>query len=240
MLIVSDMVRFRIRTNGTNSVGRKHEFELDDLPTRRRVTAGVWKEKSAPRRAESPCQNGAAGVGAVPDYPEAVDRPEACVHRSSGGVRDNPRPNWARNWVRPYLADAVREELPGPGDTGGASVPKPMYQHGCVRARSYRTSNHWCGSHTKVPTNNSTNPLLPPSRRPTEWSQGAQSLWRTPRSFRHMRVDHDYIDYVTNRLGNGPRRCVARLVAQRWSSTSAPEPVRTSHPIGIWSPSSPR
>ena len=117
------MVRFRIRTNGTNSVGRKHEFELDDLPPRRRVTAGLWKEKSAPRRGESPCQNGAAGVGAVPDYPEAVDRPETCVHRSSGGVRDNPRANWARNWVRPYLADAVREELPGPGDTGGASVP---------------------------------------------------------------------------------------------------------------------
>ena len=31
LLIVSDMVRFRIRTNGTNSVGRTHEFELDDL-----------------------------------------------------------------------------------------------------------------------------------------------------------------------------------------------------------------
>ena len=31
LLIVSDMVRFRIRTNWTNSVSRSHEFELDDL-----------------------------------------------------------------------------------------------------------------------------------------------------------------------------------------------------------------
>ena len=31
LLIVSDMVRFRIRTNWTNSVSRAHEFELDDL-----------------------------------------------------------------------------------------------------------------------------------------------------------------------------------------------------------------
>ena len=30
-LIVSDMVRFRIRTNWTNSVSRTHEFELEDL-----------------------------------------------------------------------------------------------------------------------------------------------------------------------------------------------------------------
>ena len=31
LLIVSDMVRFRIRTNWTNSVSRLHEFDLDDL-----------------------------------------------------------------------------------------------------------------------------------------------------------------------------------------------------------------
>ena len=31
LLIVSDMVRFRIRTNWTNSVSRTHEFALDDL-----------------------------------------------------------------------------------------------------------------------------------------------------------------------------------------------------------------
>ena len=31
LLIVSDMVRFRIRTNWTNSVSRTHEFELEDL-----------------------------------------------------------------------------------------------------------------------------------------------------------------------------------------------------------------
>ena len=31
LLIVSDMVRFRIRTNWTNSVSKTHEFELDDL-----------------------------------------------------------------------------------------------------------------------------------------------------------------------------------------------------------------
>ena len=31
LLIVSDMVRIRIRTNWTNSVSRTHEFELDDL-----------------------------------------------------------------------------------------------------------------------------------------------------------------------------------------------------------------
>ena len=31
LLIVSDMVRFRIRTNWTNSVSRTHEFNLDDL-----------------------------------------------------------------------------------------------------------------------------------------------------------------------------------------------------------------
>ncbi len=31
LLIVSDMVRFRIRTNWTNSVSRTYEFELDDL-----------------------------------------------------------------------------------------------------------------------------------------------------------------------------------------------------------------
>ena len=31
LLIVSDMVRFRIRTNWTNSVSRTHEFELDEL-----------------------------------------------------------------------------------------------------------------------------------------------------------------------------------------------------------------
>ena len=31
LLIVSDMVRFRIRTNWTNSVSQTHEFELDDL-----------------------------------------------------------------------------------------------------------------------------------------------------------------------------------------------------------------
>ena len=32
LLIVSDMVRFRIRTNWTNSVSRLHEFALEDLP----------------------------------------------------------------------------------------------------------------------------------------------------------------------------------------------------------------
>ena len=31
LLIVSDMVRFRVRTNWTNCVSRTHEFELDDL-----------------------------------------------------------------------------------------------------------------------------------------------------------------------------------------------------------------
>ena len=31
LLIVSDMLRFRIRTNWTNSVSRTHEFSLDDL-----------------------------------------------------------------------------------------------------------------------------------------------------------------------------------------------------------------
>ena len=31
LLIVSDMLRFRIRTNWTNSVSKTHEFELDDL-----------------------------------------------------------------------------------------------------------------------------------------------------------------------------------------------------------------
>ncbi len=31
LLIVSDMVRFRIRTNGTNNVSETHEFELEDL-----------------------------------------------------------------------------------------------------------------------------------------------------------------------------------------------------------------
>ena len=29
--IVSDMLRFRIRTNWTNSVNKTHEFGLDDL-----------------------------------------------------------------------------------------------------------------------------------------------------------------------------------------------------------------
>ena len=41
LLIVSDMVRFRIRTNWTNSVSRTHEFELEDLAdasTRDRLT----------------------------------------------------------------------------------------------------------------------------------------------------------------------------------------------------------
>ena len=31
LLIVSDMVRFRVRTNWTNSVSQTHEFGLDDL-----------------------------------------------------------------------------------------------------------------------------------------------------------------------------------------------------------------
>ena len=31
LLIVSDMARFRIRTNWTNSVSETHEFTLDDL-----------------------------------------------------------------------------------------------------------------------------------------------------------------------------------------------------------------
>ena len=31
LLIVSDMARFRIRTNWTNSVSATHEFDLDDL-----------------------------------------------------------------------------------------------------------------------------------------------------------------------------------------------------------------
>ena len=31
LLIVSDMVRFRIRTNWTNSVSETHEFTVDDL-----------------------------------------------------------------------------------------------------------------------------------------------------------------------------------------------------------------
>ena len=31
MLIVSDMARFRIRTNGTNSVSLTHEFSLYDI-----------------------------------------------------------------------------------------------------------------------------------------------------------------------------------------------------------------
>ena len=31
LLIISDMVRFLIRTNGTNNVSETHEFELEDL-----------------------------------------------------------------------------------------------------------------------------------------------------------------------------------------------------------------
>ena len=51
LLIVSDMVRFRIRTNWTNSVSQTHEFELADLadaatpdrlkPCRRRPAAAA-------------------------------------------------------------------------------------------------------------------------------------------------------------------------------------------------------
>ena len=50
LLTVSDMVRFRICTNWTNSVSRTHEFELDDLAdasTRDRLKWGVLGSGSA-------------------------------------------------------------------------------------------------------------------------------------------------------------------------------------------------
>ena len=53
LLIVSDMVRFRIRTNWTNSVSQTHEFELDDLAdaaTRDRLKWGVLESRSAAAR----------------------------------------------------------------------------------------------------------------------------------------------------------------------------------------------
>ena len=49
LLIVSDMVRFRIRTNWTNSVSETHEFELEDL-TRAEVREKLKWTMSDPER----------------------------------------------------------------------------------------------------------------------------------------------------------------------------------------------
>ena len=49
LLIVSDMVRFRIRTNWTNSVSETHEFELEDL-TRAEVREKLKWAMSDPER----------------------------------------------------------------------------------------------------------------------------------------------------------------------------------------------
>ncbi|MYC61806.1 MAG: class I SAM-dependent DNA methyltransferase [Caldilineaceae bacterium SB0661_bin_34] len=49
LLIVSDMVRFRIRTNWTNSVSETHEFELEDL-TRAEVREKLKWAMSEPER----------------------------------------------------------------------------------------------------------------------------------------------------------------------------------------------
>ena len=73
LLIVSDMVRFRIRTNWTSSVSRTHEFELDDLAdaaTRRQAEVGVLRPRASATRGD-----------------------QAVAHRARGGVssRRSPR-----------------------------------------------------------------------------------------------------------------------------------------------------
>ena len=47
LLIVSDMVRFRIRTNWTNSVSRTYEFGLDDLADARPAQVGALGPRAA-------------------------------------------------------------------------------------------------------------------------------------------------------------------------------------------------
>ena len=67
LLIVSDMVRFRIRTNWTNSVSRTHEFKLNDLAdaaTREQAEVGVLRARTSAAR-RNPAGADRAGGGVV-------------------------------------------------------------------------------------------------------------------------------------------------------------------------------
>ena len=76
LLIVSDMVRFRIRTNWTNSVSRTHEFELDDLADAATRDRLKWAFSDP----------GASAAWGDP----------AVAHRAGGGVVRVRRPGAAR------------------------------------------------------------------------------------------------------------------------------------------------
>ena len=84
LLIVSDMVRFRIRTNWTNSVSRTHEFELDDLAAASTRDRLKWAFSDPDRLAAGgdPAVAHRAGGGLVRVGGPSVARPRA---RSAGG-----------------------------------------------------------------------------------------------------------------------------------------------------------
>ena len=89
LLIVSDMVRFRIRTNWTNSVSRTYEFELGDLAdaaTRRPAEVGVLGSRSA-------------AAGGDP----------AVAHRAGGGIVRVGGPSVARTRARSAGGRALRQ-----------------------------------------------------------------------------------------------------------------------------------
>ena len=65
LLIVSDMARFRIRTNWTNSVSETHEFALDDLAdaaVRDKLKWAMSDPRAAPSGRESAGVDRARGV----------------------------------------------------------------------------------------------------------------------------------------------------------------------------------
>ena len=64
LLIVSDMARFRIRTNWTNSVSETHEFTLEDLTRRRQsrqAQMGDVRPRTPPARREQAGDHRACG-----------------------------------------------------------------------------------------------------------------------------------------------------------------------------------
>ncbi len=135
LLIVSDMVRFRIRTNWTNSVSQTHEFELDDLADAATRDRLKWAFSDPVRlrpgeTRQSLTERAAASFAAVAQAlrerghdPQTVahfvnpsvdgSNPAICGHRKSGHFR---HPETAREFY--FMGSRMRKDVslvkPGP------------------------------------------------------------------------------------------------------------------------------
>ena len=80
LLIVSDMLRFRIRTNWTNSVSRTHEFGLDDLTDAATRNKLKWafsdpeRLRPSSKRIRSPSSVSVTAGSRSPSVPAALRR----------------------------------------------------------------------------------------------------------------------------------------------------------------------